>query len=59
MKKTRHQPDLFRRPRVSAPRVRPTTEAEADALDIRTWTDGENPPTWRVYRLAQALAEAK
>jgi len=30
-------------------------EAMRDAMDIRQWTDGPNPSSWRVYRLAQAL----
>jgi hypothetical protein len=30
-------------------------EAMRDARDIRQWTDGPNPSSWRVYRLAQAL----
>ena len=30
-------------------------EAMRDAMDIREWTDGK-PPSWRVYRLAQALS---
>lgn len=33
-------------------------EALRDATDIRQWTDGPNPPPWRVYRLAQALKNA-
>lgn len=31
-------------------------EAMRDATDIREWTDGPRPASWRVYRLAQALS---
>ena len=30
-------------------------EAMRDAADIREWTDGPRPSSWRVYRLAEAL----
>lgn len=32
-------------------------EAMRAALDIREWTDGPKPASWRVYRLAQALRD--
>jgi hypothetical protein len=36
----------------------PWLEAYAAALDIRQWTDGPKPSSWRVRRLAQALSDA-
>jgi hypothetical protein len=33
-------------------------EALRDAADIRQWTDGSRAPSWRIYRLAQALTNA-
>jgi hypothetical protein len=33
-------------------------EAMRDATDVRQWTDGPKPASWRVYRLAQALIDA-
>ena len=34
-------------------------EAMRDAADIRQWTDGPRAAPWRIYRLAQALANAR
>lgn len=35
-------------------------QALRDAADIRQWTDGPKaPPSWRIYRLAQALVDAR
>ena len=34
-------------------------EALRDATDIRRWTDGPRPASWRVHRLAQALLDAR
>jgi hypothetical protein len=34
------------------------SSAMADATDIRQWTDGPRPASWRIYRLAQALTNA-
>jgi hypothetical protein len=46
--------------RTSARAKGPTfSEAIRDAADIRRWTDGPNPAPWRIYRLAQALTEAR
>jgi hypothetical protein len=33
--------------------------AMRDATDIRQWTDGPKPASWRVYRLAQALTDGR
>lgn len=40
-------------------RGRPAAEAMQDAEDILRWTLGPNPPGWRVYRLALALADVR
>ena len=37
------------------PKAPAFAEAMRDATDVRQWTDGPRPASWRVYRLAQAL----
>jgi hypothetical protein len=34
-------------------------EALRDARDIREWTDGPRAASWRIYRLAQAMIDAR
>jgi hypothetical protein len=33
--------------------------AMRDAADIREWTDGPRAASWRIYRLAQAMIDAR
>ena len=54
-KRSRRRP---RRHRPAAPIDSAFAAAMRDAADILEWTIGRPAPSWRVYRLAQAMVEA-
>lgn len=49
----------MQRGQVVRPQETAFDEAMRDAQDIRQWTDGPNPPPWRIYRLAQVLVSGR